>query len=80
MSDGGRKRALKVLYQFLCSALCLSLRKLKEQRDSGSRDFKKRQVWGRREGLDIWYVSFGLVETGGNERDVALVLPLLEGG
>ena len=36
-------------------SLSLSLRKLKEQRDSGTRDFKNGgHVWGLREGLHIW--------------------------
>jgi len=35
LTEGGRKRDFKVLYQLLCSVLYMSLRQGKEQRDSG---------------------------------------------
>lgn len=75
MSDGGRKRALKVLYQFLCQTpLDSSLNKLKKIETTklgtvlGLVTLKRGEVlWGRkREGFGfrcVIKVSFGLVET-----------------
>lgn len=51
MSEGGEKRALKVLYQFICQPLWTYLSLIERESSEGtvwSRDFKKGDggVWG----------------------------------